>query len=365
LPKGAAPIYPPPPHCNTRGLTGLGEFLIDQMIDRGLMIELDHEGEKTAKRVLEMAEARGYSGVIASHSWSDPHMWSRIYRLGGFAEPITSGAESFIEEWQQLRAASDPRFKFGMGFGADANGFHAQPAARGAGKPSPVTYPFNSLDGRITFDRQVSGQRVYDVNVDGVAQYGLHPDWMEQLRLLAGRPIADDLMRGAEAYLQTWERAIGVPGPGCLTPPKRLSRSGFGPLRLGRGPQETLLAAGQPNHRVGRSFRWCTTRGKARGARQAGAAVVFDRTDRAELIISTAAGKGKPKSPRTKSRQARKRRNGITKLGPGLFVKRKGPGGDLVWGYRKGKLRFSAVAHPRLARKPGLIKAALRETGLG
>ena len=38
-------------------------------------------------------------------------MWSRIYRLGGFAEPITSGAEGFIEEWRTLRAAADPRFQ--------------------------------------------------------------------------------------------------------------------------------------------------------------------------------------------------------------------------------------------------------------
>ncbi|HEY5977043.1 MAG TPA: Coagulation factor 5/8 type domain-containing protein [Solirubrobacterales bacterium] len=350
LPGGTAPVYGPPPHCNARGLTPLGEFLIEQMIDRGLMIELDHEGERTAKRVLEIAEQHGYSGLIASHSWSDSHMWPRIYRLGGFAEPITSGAESFIEEWQQLKAASDPRFKFGMGFGADANGFHAQPSARGAGQPSPVAYPFKSLDGRVTFEKQVAGQRTWDVNVDGVAQYGLHPDWMEQLRLLAGKPIADDLMNGAEAYLQTWERAVGVPGPRCLAPPKRLSRTGFGPLRLGRDTHQTLMAAGQPGRRADTAFRWCSSRGKAKRAKSAGAAVVFDGSGKTVLVLSTAAGKGKPKHAK--------------KLGKGLFVKRKGPGGDRVWGYRKGKLRFSAVATPKLARKAKAFRAALRQSGL-
>ncbi|HEV7770391.1 MAG TPA: Coagulation factor 5/8 type domain-containing protein [Solirubrobacterales bacterium] len=362
LPKGTAPIYPPPPHCNVRGLTGLGEFLIEEMIDRGLMIELDHEGARTAKRVLEIAERRGYSGVIASHSWSDPHTWSRIYRLGGFAEPITSGAESFIAEWQQLRAAADPRFKFGVGFGADANGFHAQPSARGTGQPNAVAYPFRSLDGRIVFDRQVSGQRVWDVNIDGVAQYGLHPDWMEQLRLLAGQPIAADLMNGAEAYLQTWERAVGVPGPRCLKPPKRLSRTGFGALQLGRDPQETLLAGGQPNQRTGRSFRWCSSRGKARGAASAGAAIVFDQAGRVEFVVSTAAGKGKPKLRKSKAKG--KARTQVKRLGPGLFVDRRGKGGDLIWGYRKGKLRFSAVATPRIAHKAKLVKATLREAGV-
>ena len=350
MPKGLLPVYPPPPHCNALGLTPLGEFTVREMIDRGLMIEVDHMSLKTASRTLELAEQRNYSGIISSHTWMDPHLRSRVYRLGGFIEPITLGPEDFIEEWRQLRAAADPRFKFGLGFGADANGFHAQPPARGAGQPNAVAYPFKSLDGRVTFDKQVSGQRVYDVNADGVAHYGLHPDWMEQLRLLAGEPIAEDLMNGAEAYLQTWERSVGVPGPRCLQPPKRLSRSGFGPLRLGSSPQQVLLAAGQPSQRVASSFRWCSSRGKARGARSAGAAVVFDEQGKATFIASTAAGKGKPKRAK--------------KLGKGLFVARKGRGGDRVWGYRKGKLRFTAVASPRIAAKAGRVKAALRASGL-
>lgn len=351
FPAGTVPLYPPPPHCNALGLTPLGEFVVEQMIERGLMVEVDHMSAKSASRALELAEQHSYSGVLSTHSWMDPNLRSRVYKLGGFIEPITTGPESFIDEWRQLRAVADPRFKFGIGFGADANGFHAQPSARGLDKPSPVTYPFASLDGRISFDRQVSGQRVYDVNADGVAQYGLYPDWMEQLRLLAGAPIAEDLKSGAEAYLQTWERAVGVPGPDCLTPPRRLSRTGFGPLRLGRGPDQTLLAAGQPSRRVDRSFRWCTSRRKAAGARRAGVAVVFDQAGGAELVVSTAAGKGKPKRAK--------------KLGPGLFVKRKGPGGDRVWGYRKGKLRFTAVADPQIGSKAGLVRAALRESGIG
>jgi microsomal dipeptidase-like Zn-dependent dipeptidase len=350
IPSGAVPLYPPPPHCNALGLTPLGEFVVDQMIERGLMVEVDHMSAKAASRALELAEQNAYSGVLSTHSWMDPNLRSRVYRLGGFIEPITSGAESFIEEWRQLRAVADPRFHFGIGFGADANGFHAQPSARGLDKPNPVTYPFKSLDGRVTFDHQVSGQRTYDVNVDGVAHYGLHPDWMEQLRLLAGKPIADDLMNGAEAYLQTWERAVGVPGPSCLAPPRRLSKSGFGPLRLGRGPDQTLMAAGQPQRRAGNSFRWCSSRTKAKGAGQNSVAVVFDDAGHTELVVSTAAGKAKPKHAK--------------KLAPGLFVKRKGPGGDRIWGYRKGKLRFTAVADSQIARRAGRVKAALREAGV-
>ncbi|MDQ2629704.1 MAG: dipeptidase [Actinomycetota bacterium] len=362
IPKGVLPIYPPPPHCNALGLTPLGEFTVQQMIDRGLMIEVDHMSLKTATRTLELAEARDYSGVISSHSWMSPELRSRVYGLGGFIEPITTSPESFIEEWKQLRAVADPRYRFGIGFGADANGFHSQPPARGADKPNAVSYPFKSLDGRVTFDRQVSGERVYDVNKDGVAHYGLYPDWMEQLRLLAGQPIADDLMSGAEAYLQTWERSIGVPGPTgaagadgssgpiCPATPKLLSRSGLGPLRLGRTPEQTLFAAGQPQQRVNRSFRWCSVRAKAKGAREAAVAVVFDAAGKAVFIATTAAGKGRPKQAK--------------QLGPGLFVVSKGPGGDRVWGYREGKLRFRAVAAPRLAKKAESLRELFRASGL-
>ncbi|HEX6601503.1 MAG TPA: hypothetical protein VF030_02575, partial [Solirubrobacterales bacterium] len=360
IPKGVLPIYPPPPHCNALGLTPLGEFMVQQMIDRGLMIEVDHMSLKTATRTLELAEAREFAGVLSSHSWMSPELRSRVYGLGGFIEPITTSPESFIEEWRQLRAVADPGFHFGIGFGADANGFHSQPPARGEGQPNAVSYPFKSLDGRVTFERQVSGERVYDVNKDGVAHYGLYPDWMEQLRLLAGQPIADDLMSGAEAYLQTWERAIGVPGPSsqsagtpgaaCLATPKRLSRSGLGPLQLGRTPEQTLFAAGQPQQRVNRSFRWCSTRAKAKGAREAAVAIVFDAGDKAAFVATTTAGKAKPKQ--------------ATKLGRGIFVVRKGPGGDRVWGYRRGKLQFRAVAAPKLAKEAKRLRATFRASGL-
>jgi microsomal dipeptidase-like Zn-dependent dipeptidase len=350
LPRGTLPLYPPPPHCNARGLTELGEFLVEQMIDRGLMIELDHMGVKTGRRVLELAEARGYSGILASHSWSDPNVLSRIYALGGFVEPITTQPEHFIDEWRQLRAASDPRFRFGVGFGADANGFHAQPPARGAGAPSPVTYPFTSLDGTVTFDRQVSGQRVYDVNVDGVAHYGLHPDWMEQLRLLAGQPIAEDLMSGAEAYLQTWERAVGVPAPACLSGSTGFSATGLGPLRLGDGAEQILLAAGQPRERDGSAFTWCAD-GEAAPAAAAPAVSAVLGGEGVELILSSVDGPGRPP--------------GAEAVAPGLFVDRGGEGGDRLWAYSRGKLRFSGLAAPGLAADVEALQAAIDAAGLG
>jgi len=48
---------------------------------------------------------------------------------------------------------------------------------------------------------------VWDVNVDGVANYGLVPDWIEDMRTIAGPEIVEDMAAGAESYLRSWEAA--------------------------------------------------------------------------------------------------------------------------------------------------------------
>ncbi len=67
-----------------------------------------------------------------------------------------------------------------------------------------MTYPFKSVDGGSTIDRQTTGQRTWDYNTDGAAHSGLIPDWIEDIRLVAGQDVVDDLFRGAESYLDTW-----------------------------------------------------------------------------------------------------------------------------------------------------------------
>ena len=63
----------------------------------------------------------------------------------------------------------------------------------------------------MAFDRQRSGTRVYDINHDGVAHYGLYPDWIEDARKVAGsegETLMQEMGRGAEAYLQIAPRPI-------------------------------------------------------------------------------------------------------------------------------------------------------------
>jgi hypothetical protein len=114
---------------------------------------------------------------------------------------------------KEARANRNPAFFFGLGFGSDVNGLHGQPVPRPNAASNPVQYPFTSFDGGSVIDRQQSGTRVYDLNTDGVDHYGLYPDWIEDLRLVAGPEIVDDLANGAEAYLQLSERAEAAASP--------------------------------------------------------------------------------------------------------------------------------------------------------
>ena len=51
-----------------------------------------------------------------------------------------------------------------------------------------------------------------------MAHYGLYPDWIQDLKMLAGNDIVKDMARGPEAYLQMWERAYGVKPNACTNP---------------------------------------------------------------------------------------------------------------------------------------------------
>ena len=273
LPPGAAPLYGEPPHCNALGLSPLGEHLVTRMMERGMVIDPDHLSVLARQQLLDVVERRGYSGLVSSHSWSTPDAIPRILRLGGVVTPMAGSTTDFATAWRETKAQRDPRFFWGIGWGADMNGFASQGGPRPGGN---VSYPFRSFDGLLV-DRQRSGQRVYDINVDGMAHYGLFPDWVEDLRLLAGDEVVADLGRGAEAYLQMWERAVGVPATRCQAR-ARATRGGLGSVRLRARSTALLRRAGQPRRRAARAWKWC------------GVTARLDRQGRVVSVRSTVRG---------------------------------------------------------------------------
>ncbi len=205
------PVYPTGPHCNPRGLSDLGEYALKGMLQRNMMVELDHMSAKAADRAFEVMEASGYPGALSSHSWLAGTSTERLYKLGGFATQYGHSVGEFVADWQATRPL---RQKYGVayGYGTDMNGFGGTPAPP-ADDAQKITYPFTSVDGGAVLDRQRTGERVWDYNTEGVAHYGMVPDWIESLRRTAGSALTDDLMAGAQSYLDTWTAAAAwAPG---------------------------------------------------------------------------------------------------------------------------------------------------------
>lgn len=349
-PDGAAPVYPPPPHCNTVGLSSLGEYLLERMMAKGMIIDPDHMSVLARNATMDLLEARQYSGVVSSHSWSTPSTYPRIYKLGGVVTPIASSSKSHVEEWTALKAQRDKRFYFGFGYGADMNGFHHLGGPRGADAENPVVYPFKSWDGKQTISKQTTGERTWDINVDGVAQYGQFPDWVEDLRKLGGDQIVKDMGRGAESYLQMWERALGVPVTRPVSSRSMFTREGLFRVKLGVSNEALLRSAGQPEGRGAFVWRYGIQK---RPIRNGKVYAVIGRNGRANLIASTGL---EHSADHVNVGDAHGAIDGARRAGKGLLTKSAGGGRSFVYGVEKGKVTFTGVT----SLKGKKLRAAVR-----
>jgi hypothetical protein len=345
---GTTPSYPPAPHCNTRGLTDLGRYLERRMIQKHMIINPDHMSQRAVDDTLTILESKHYSGVISPHGWMDPGNWPRLWKLGGLAFPDSNTSTQYVHDYAKYYPRQTP-YLSGWGYGADLGGLAAQPDARA----NSVHYPFKSYDGKVTLDRQRSGDRVFDYNKDGVAHYGLYADWFQDVRNLGGAKMSADMWRGAEAYLEMWERADGIRAPRCRPQDLGQSAAGIGPVRLGDSWETLLRRAGQPQQRK-RVWTWCAV---GRRNRTAADVAQLNPAGKVELAGSTARGRG---TRGVEVGAAVKRLHGVaTGAGHGLFVRR-ARRAVFVWAVRHGRVKAVAVATRALARSPSALRAAMK-----
>ena len=239
--------------CNTRSLTGIGSFLIDELMDRKFIIDVDHMSRKTLDQVFAMAEERLYP-LISGHSFlfdrpltefgtegfrTENHRTAsqikRIRDLGGIVAsypPRKAGSSThdYVEMYtymvDKMKGGPYGDENPGIGFGSDwgamffmtaprcpdydpdipdqgpeaCNVFHGEQGA-------PLAYPFTIEGVNGEFHRQQTGERTFDFNTDGLAHIGLFPDFIADLKNVG---LTDDdlkpLFRSAETYILMWER---------------------------------------------------------------------------------------------------------------------------------------------------------------
>jgi microsomal dipeptidase-like Zn-dependent dipeptidase len=196
--------------CNTKGLTDLGEYAIRRMMANHMLIEVDHLSEPARVQVLAIAEAEHYP-LVSSHTGSggvwDPSELRRLFAGGGFATARIDSAQKLSDRVLELRGYSSDRFP-PIGLGTDTGGFNALPEPDPEAQQKPVRYPFKSFICNVSFERQRTGQRTFDINKDGVAHYGLLPDLLADVQgRQGGKQALAVLGRSADRYLRTWRLA--------------------------------------------------------------------------------------------------------------------------------------------------------------
>lgn len=217
--KYLAQITMPPlvgAYCQNATMTPLGEHMIAAMMERGMIIEVDHLPQWSYLRAYELLQKADYP-ASGSHGRNHDGM---LYELGGvsttgFGRCRDDKPGSTVQGFKdKIDFITEHGGYPGEGFGFDLNGFAGARGPRfGDGvcptpQTDPVTYPFKSYAGDVEFTEPVVGERTLDFNTEGLVHIGLLPELIEDARKDAvDEADLEPLFRSAEAYIRMWERA--------------------------------------------------------------------------------------------------------------------------------------------------------------
>jgi microsomal dipeptidase-like Zn-dependent dipeptidase len=269
-------------HVNTRGLSTAGTEFIQAMMYRGMLIDVEHMSSLALEDTIEIAEKRRYP-LVSSHTalrrfavqrdlrkTDEPGCAHEAMRtdaelvrirdlggvlgLGGHAGIIKGVKHDTDRSWSKIYNYAVNTLKFkSVAIGTDMNGFAETPGPRfrkdgiaGTGlkrvDDKDVTRALRYLDDHPAeadeapflekpIEKSCLGERKFDYNVDGLAHYGLLPDFVVDvgLSLKASGALAP-LFSSAEALVTAWEKCVTV-SKGYASPTVRdedISRTGVG-----------------------------------------------------------------------------------------------------------------------------------------
>jgi hypothetical protein len=231
---GVTPLYPAGKRCNARTVTDLGEYALRALMQRGMVIDIDHAAYHSKDIMLDIADEQTPAYPLSSshdaHGGLTSDQVVRMLKNGGTVYPYKGNGIKHIEFLEKLKfwrnkagISSDDQI-LGLGYGADANGFGGHPGPRG-GDSEPVQYPITLFSGDdwgpqfanfspVTVDMLVIPEsgKYWHIDETGMSHYGLVADFVEEVRLEGGKEALDALYNSAEGYVQMWERAYNRNG---------------------------------------------------------------------------------------------------------------------------------------------------------
>ncbi len=142
--------------------------------------------------------------------------WYQAYREG---VALMGGPVAMGSDFNGIAGHVGPRFGAGACGGDPTERSHQEKAAQlspgTANYRARLQYPF-TLQGFGTFDKQVSGERTFDFNTDGLAHIGLVPDMIADLynvdpNITTGtNGTLEPLFHSASAYVSMWQNTFSV-----------------------------------------------------------------------------------------------------------------------------------------------------------
>jgi microsomal dipeptidase-like Zn-dependent dipeptidase len=206
---GTQPLPSCPPnigYVNNRGLTDVGRIAIDEMMRLGMIIDIDHMSQKTVQDTLTFTRDERYplvSGHNGLRSGSDASENSRTlqqYQEIAFRSGIAGvGWESSNAVTFRIAAETVANTGIPISLGTDINGFAATPNVL------PACYTSPCVQYSSSFPKANSFGKSWNYNIEGVAHYGLLPDFLRDVEIQGGQTVVDQLFSGAEFFARTWE----------------------------------------------------------------------------------------------------------------------------------------------------------------
>jgi hypothetical protein len=264
----AYPVCSPIGQKNRLGLTKAGTFAIREMMRHGMFIDIDHMSEASQDMTIAIAKGRGANGSPLNYPLNSGHSGLRSFFVptlqGESQHDINPQSEDENERSMNVARYEEISKLHGMagigsassnanqwaamyqevvnvmgngaiaGFGTDTNG-----VAPGMRPDSTEAKDLNAPSGikgntpirySASFPCSGLGLHWWDYNKEGVAHYGMLPDFLLDVRgikatfhcLLNKKPvdvpvdganlIDENLMYGADYFLQTWKKCEAASG---------------------------------------------------------------------------------------------------------------------------------------------------------
>jgi microsomal dipeptidase-like Zn-dependent dipeptidase len=245
-------------NCNVRGLTPAGTSLLNKLMDKGMMIDIDHMSAKAIDETFAIADARGGYPFFVGHGlFNEPYAGgnnrhermrtkAQLEKLKSYGSVVSVMTQDELTKSQTSCVQSSVSFGVNyryavskmdvVAFGSDFNGMaaHVGPrfgddacgreATQRRSQSARLQYPF-TIPGFGVFQKQVTGQRTFDFNTDGLAHIGLFPDLLADLTL-QGVSI-EPLMKSAALFVTAWRKAAAPPKQ-----PPPLKKAPDGPVKF-------------------------------------------------------------------------------------------------------------------------------------